>query len=100
MEQLSLIASYGLQMTIVFISGMLLWLTLIIRNEIKEFLVLNRLRLALVFANFWILSAGLVLVPNFALVFGGFGFNADQSTAGIAVLIMLAFMKAEPIKVP
>ena len=82
-------------MTIVFVGGLLLILTLILQSKeaIRDFLKTNDLRIGLILLNFWIISAGLVIVPNFAQLFGALGYNADQSTIGIALLIVLAFVK-------
>lgn len=88
-----LIFSYGIQMTITFVAMFLLYFTLIFKGDVPTFLYKNRLRFLMMLVNFWVLSGGLVAVPGFAQIFGGLGYNADMSTVGIAMLIVLAFIK-------
>lgn len=89
-----LIFSYGVQMTLVFVASLVLYATLFLPNsEIRAFFENNAARLGLILGNFWIISAGLVTVPQFASLFGAFGFNAEQSPFGIALVITLAFLK-------
>lgn len=85
-----LIFSYGLQMTIVFAIGLGLYSikVQVSRVAVTDWYRANALRLGMSLGLFWVISAGLVLVPNIALIFGAFGFNADQSPAGIALVIV------------
>lgn len=85
----SLIFSYGIQMTIVLLAGLGLW-TLKVKmspTDTANWYKANALSIGISFGVCWLISAGLVVVPNFAQVLGGLGFNADQSTAGIALVI-------------
>ena len=86
----SLIASYGIQMTITFVVGILLY-TIRVKMSQTETVVwykTNALQLAESLVAFWVISAGLVMVANFAKILGAIGFNADQSAAGIALVIV------------
>lgn len=97
-----LIFSYGVQMTLVFVAGLLLFTTLVMKNEhVAPFYYDNRLRLTLIFANFWVIAAGLVTVPQFSSIFGSLGFNAEQSPVGIAIVVILAFLRVKtPTETP
>ncbi len=85
-----LIFSYGIQMTITFLIGLGLYTIKILASQIETAIWYraNALRLAVCLGLFWIISSGLVLVPNIAGILGAFGFNADQSAAGIALVIV------------
>jgi hypothetical protein len=48
----------------------------------------NVWRLFISLSLMWIISLGLVVVPNLAQLFGSLGFNADQGTVGIAVMVL------------
>jgi hypothetical protein len=85
----ALIFSYGIQMMIVLLAGLGLW-TLKVKMSPTDTIAWyrsNALSIGISFGVCWLISAGLVVVPNFAQVLGGLGFNADQSTAGIALVI-------------
>lgn len=86
----SLIFNYGLQMTLTFAIGLALYS---IRVHLKttdtvEWYRGQAHRIVISLVLFWLLSAGLVVVPNLAQILGAFGFNADQSAAGIAIVIV------------
>lgn len=93
----ALIFSYGLQMTIVFAIGLGVWSIKVMRSKTDTiaWFEANMLRIAISLGLFWIISAGLVIVPNIASMLGAFGFNADQSAAGIALVIVGFFLKNE-----
>jgi hypothetical protein len=85
-----LIFSYGIQMTITFAIGLGLYTikVQVSRTAISDWYQANMIRLAIALVLFWVISAGLVVVPNIATILGAFGFNADQSAAGIALVIV------------
>jgi hypothetical protein len=89
----TLILSYGIQMTITFAVGILLYSIRILRSKENTSLwyMEHFLQLSESLIVFWVISAGLVMVPNFAKILGALGFNADQSAAGIA-LVVLGFL--------
>lgn len=93
----SLIFSYGIQMMIVFLVGLLLYTISILvgRSETIVWYKANGLRIALCLILFWLISAGLVIVPNFAGILGALGVNADQSTAAIALAIVGMLIKGK-----
>lgn len=93
----ALIFSYSLQMTIVFAIGLGVWSIKVMRSKTDTiaWFEANMLRIAISLGLFWIISAGLVIVPNIASMLGAFGFNADQSAAGIALVIVGFFLKNE-----
>jgi hypothetical protein len=86
----ALIFSYGVQMTITFLICLGLWTVKVnmSRTKTAEWYKANALSIAISFGLFWVISAGLVIVPNIAMVLGAIGFNADQSAAGIALVIV------------
>jgi hypothetical protein len=88
--QAALIFSYGLQMTITFLIGLGLYTIKVLVSKVDTLVWYraNGLRIAIAMVLFWVISAGLVLVPNIAGILGAFGFNADQSAAGIALVIV------------
>jgi len=90
-----LIFSYGLQMTIVFAIGLGVWTIKVSRSKTDTiaWYDANVLRIGISLVLFWVISAGLVIVPNIASMLGAFGFNADQSAAGIALVIVGFFLK-------
>ncbi len=92
-----LIFSYGLQMTIVFAIGLGIWTVKVMQSKTDTIAWYNAngLRIGISLLLFWVISAGLVLVPNIAQILGAFGFNADQSAAGIAIVIVGFFLKNE-----
>lgn len=85
-----LIFSYGIQMTITFLIGLGAYTVKVMmsKTETAEWYQANGLRILVSFGLFWVIAAGLVVVPNIALILGAFGFNADQSAAGIALVIV------------
>ena len=85
-----LIFSYGLQMTITFLIGLGLYTVRILVSQVETMIWYraNALRIGVCLGLFWLISAGLVLVPNIASILGAFGFNADQSAAGIALVVV------------
>ena len=85
-----LIFSYGLQMTITFLIGLGLYTVKVnlSKTETAEWYKANMVSIIVSFGLFWVISAGLVIVPNIAMILGAFGFNADQSAAGIALVIV------------
>lgn len=96
-SQLAQIFSFGLQMTITFVAGIMLWTLRIAasKTDTIDWYRANGLRLVIAFFNFWVIAAGLVVVPNFAEFLGSLGLNADRSTVGIAFFIILLFIKTE-----
>lgn len=93
-----LIFSYGLQMTITFLIGIGAYTVKVHLSpqSLAEWFRANAVRLAVSFALFWVISAGLVIVPNIASILGAFGFNADQSAAGIALVIVGLLVGGRP----
>lgn len=85
-----LIFSYGLQMTITFLIGLGLYTIKVLVSKVDTLIwyQANALRIGIALFLFWVISAGLVLVPNIASILGAFGFNADQSAAGIALVVV------------
>ncbi len=86
----ALIASYGVQMTLVLSIGLLLW-TLKVKmspTNTRAWYKANGQSILISLGLCWLISAALVIVPNFAQVLGGLGFNADASTAGIALVVV------------
>lgn len=85
-----LIFSYGIQMTITFLIGLGLYTVKVLVSKTDTFVWYQTqgLRITICFVLFWVISSGLVLVPNIAQILGAFGFNADQSAAGIAIVII------------
>jgi hypothetical protein len=86
----ALIFSYGLQMTITFAIGLGLFTIKVLASKTDTLVwyQANGLRIFIALVLFWVISSGLVLVPNIAQILGAFGFNADQSAAGIALVIV------------
>jgi hypothetical protein len=97
MQEYSLIFSYGIQMTIVFLVGLGLYTVSVLRTKAEMVLwyQINGLRIAICLILFWLIGSGMVVVPNFAQILGAFGFNADQSTAGIALVIVGLVIKGK-----
>jgi 3-hydroxy-3-methylglutaryl CoA synthase len=91
----SLIFSYGVQMTLTFLIclGIYTVKVQVSKTDTADWYATNALRLSIGFVLLWLISAGLVIVPNIAMVLGAFGFNADQSAAGIALVIVAFFFK-------
>lgn len=85
-----LIFNYGVQMTITFLICLGLWTVKVnmSRTKTAEWYKANLQSIIISVALFWLISAGLVIVPNIAMVLGAIGFNADQSAAGIALVIV------------
>jgi hypothetical protein len=86
----SLIFSYGVQMTITFLVGLGLYTIKVAmsKTETIAWYRANVLGVAISLVLFWLISAGLVIVPSFANLLGAFGFNADVSPAGIALVVV------------
>jgi succinate-acetate transporter protein len=85
-----LILNYGVQMTITFLICLGLWTVKVnmLRTKTAEWYQANLLSISISFGLFWVISAGLVIVPNIAMLSEHIGFNADQSAAGIALVIV------------
>lgn len=98
----SLILSYGIQMTIVFLIGLALYTIKVLASKTATAVWYseNGLRIAISLGLFWLISAGLVIVPNFAAILGSWGFNADQSSAGIAIVIVGFLIKTTATETP
>lgn len=98
----SLIFSYGIQMMLLMLTGLGMW-TLKVRMSRTDTIAwykTNGLSIGIAIGLCWLVSSGLVIVPGFATILGGFGFNADQSTAGIA-LVIIGFLingSADPVR--
>ncbi len=86
----ALIFSYGIQMTITFLIGLGLYTVKVLASKVDTAIwyQANGLRIAICLFLFWVISAGMVLVPNIASMLGAFGFAADQSAAGIALVVV------------
>lgn len=85
-----LIFSYGIQMTVTFLVGLGLY-TLkvsVSRVQITDWYRAQLHRIVISLVVFWLISTALVIVPNFAQILGSFGFNADASAAGIALVVV------------
>lgn len=91
-----LIGTYGVQMTITYIIGVLAYLVKVMqsRTDTWTWVRNNVWRLFISLALMWIISIGLVIVPNLAQLFGSLGFNADQGTVGIAVMVLGFLIKS------
>jgi hypothetical protein len=87
---LSLIFSYGVQMTLVVLIGLALWTLKVKMSPVdtRAWYRANGQSVFIALCLCWMISAALVVVPNFAQVLGGFGFNADASTTGIALVVV------------
>lgn len=85
-----LILTYGIQMTITFAIGLGIYTVKVMSSRVDTttWYAANGLRILVSLVLFWVISAGLVVVPNIAQILGAFGFNADQSAAGIALVIV------------
>jgi hypothetical protein len=81
---------YGREMTVTYIIGVLAYLTKVMqsRTDTWTWVRSNVWRLFISLSLMWIISLGLVVVPNLAQLFGSLGFNADQGTVGIAVMVL------------
>lgn len=92
-----LIGKYGVQMTITFLIGLGVWTIKVMQSKTDTIAWYNAnfLRILISFVLFWVISAGLVIVPNIALILGSVGFNADQSAAGIALVIVGFLLKSD-----
>lgn len=92
-----LIFSYGIQMTITFAIGIGLYTIKVMASRVdtQVWYAANLFRILISLGLFWLISAGLVVVPNIAQILGAFGFNADQSAAGIALVIVGFLIKTE-----
>lgn len=97
-----LILSYGLQMTITFAIGLGVYTVRVMasKTDTANWYQANGLRIGIALALFWVISAGLVIVPNIAEILGSFGFNADKSAAGIAFVIIGFLIGGESKPVP
>jgi hypothetical protein len=86
----ALIASYGVQMTLVLLIGLGLWTLKVKMSPVdtRAWYRSNGQSILISLGMCWLISAALVIVPNFAQVLGGLGFNADVSTTGIALVIV------------
>lgn len=97
LTQWGLIVDYGIDMTLVFIIGLGAWTVKVMQSktDTMAWYQANGVRILISLVLFWVISAGLVLVPNIAQILGAFGFNADQSAAGIALVIVSFFLNSE-----
>lgn len=86
----NLIFSYGTQMTVTFLIGLAIYSVRVhfTQNDLTAWIAVNMHRILVAFGLFWLMSTALVIVPNVAQILGAFGFNADQSAAGIAIVIV------------
>lgn len=86
-------------MTITFLIGLGLYTVRILASRVETLVWYraNSLRIFISLVLFWVISAGLVLVPNIAGILGAFGFNADQSAAGIALVIVASLITGKPV---
>lgn len=85
-----LIFDYGVQMTLTFAIGLALYSIRVHLStaDTASWYKSQAHRIVIALVLFWLLSAGLVVVPNLAQILGAFGFNADQSAAGIAIVVV------------
>jgi len=92
------IFSYGVQMTLTFaiVLGIYTVRVLVSPTHVTTWYRTNAARIAASVATFWLIAAGLVVVPNIAEILGSFGFNADQSAAGIALAISGYLLSTTP----
>lgn len=93
----SLIVSYAVQMLIVFMVGLVLYTVSVLRTkeDMAMWYQANAMRVLLSIGLFGLIGAGLVIVPNFASILGSLGFNADQSAAGIALVVVGMLIKTK-----
>lgn len=77
-------------MTVTFLVGIGLYTLKVAASSVQtlDWFFANSHRIVISLVLFWLISTALVIVPNFALILGSFGFNADQSAAGIAIVIV------------
>jgi hypothetical protein len=85
-----MIANYGVQMTVVVAIGLGVYTIKVLASRVKtqDWYQENALRITISIALCWLIGAALVVVPNVSTIFGAFGFNADQSPAAIAIVIV------------
>lgn len=85
-----LVAVYGREMTITYFIGTFAYLAKVMqsRTDTWTWIKSNLYRLLVSLVLMWLISFGLVIVPNLAQLFGSLGFNADQGTVGIAVMVL------------
>jgi hypothetical protein len=96
-NQGAMIAKYGLEMTLVFLVAIGIYTISTLRNLtlIRAWYGSNGFRFIIALVLFWIISAAIVVVPNFADVLGNLGFNFDQGTAGVGLIIAGLLIKNE-----
>lgn len=84
-----LIFNYGIQMMLAFAIAVGVYTVTVLRTTdvMSAWYRTNGVRLAICVVLFWVISAGLVIVPNIATILGSLGFAADQSAAGIALAL-------------
>lgn len=85
-----LILVYGREMTLTYFIGTCAYLAKVMQSktDTMSWVRGNLYRLTISLALMWLISFGLVIVPNLAGLFGSLGFNADQSTVGIAAMVL------------
>jgi hypothetical protein len=86
----ALVYVYGREMTLTYFIGTCAYLAKVMqsRTDTWTWVRVNLYRLIISLALMWLISFGLVIVPNLAQLFGSLGFNADQGTVGIAVMVL------------
>jgi hypothetical protein len=87
---------YGREMTLTYLIGVFAYLVKVYQSRVDTMTWFkgNVFRLLISLVLMWLISFGLVVVPNLAQLFGSLGFNADQGTVGIAAMVLGFIIKS------